>query len=457
MVMHRFKHFEILQLLGRGGMGEVYLALDKTLERRVALKFLPRDLLRDPSAQARLLDEARSASQVQHPNIAVVHSIEEDGGIFALCMEYVRGRTVKNLIDHGPLPLHRATRIAMEVTAGLAAAHDAGIIHRDLKPANVMVNHRGQVKIMDFGLALRPRRVVNTAGPNTYGTVQYMSPEQARGESLTPSSDIFSFGSTLYEMLTGQAPFDGDNDLAILQGIISKEPVPLRELRREIPPALEQIVRGCMAKDPAARWASMHDAREELRYVEPLIETGPRDLISELSTGLAGDRKPLLTHQPDNVGSVGRRSVRTSKGSPIEPVNRGSLPVLDVELPEGVVVHDVQERGRASAPRSRAAERLTDRRSAAIRASRAPSRRSAQLIDLSGPLSVGVQDSVGRPLVRRHRPRKDPTRRRRPRWPIAAAITLALLVAAIGTWALFSQVLPSEKDESPPATELRGP
>lgn len=341
MSPHTFKHFRVLELLGKGGMGEVYLALDTTLERKVALKFLPRELLRDPSAQGRLLDEARSVSRVQHSNIAVVHSIEEDGGIFAICMEYVEGITLKQLIRKGTVSIHQIVRIGAEAAAGMQAAHDKGIVHRDLKPANIMINRRGQVKIMDFGLALRPERVVNTLGPNTYGTVQYMSPEQARGESLTPASDIFSFGSTFYELIAGRPPFAAPNDLAILQAIIKSEPDPLREHRRDVSPALEQIVRGCMAKTPQARWESMTAVAEEFRYLEPSVGTGPRDLISELSTGLAEPRQQLH-HAPDNLGRVGRRnSVPGSAGGISGPTPVGRL---GFDLPAGFVVHEVHDR-----------------------------------------------------------------------------------------------------------------
>jgi serine/threonine protein kinase len=344
MSPQNFKHFRILELLGKGGMGEVYLALDTTLERKVALKFLPRELLRDPSAQGRLLDEARSVSRVQHPNIAVVHSIEEDGGIFAICMEYVEGATLKQMLGRGPVPLHQIARIGAETAAGMQAAHEKGIVHRDLKPANIMITRRGQVKIMDFGLALRPERVVNTLGPNTYGTVQYMSPEQARGETLTPSSDIFSFGSTFYELIAGRPPFSAPNDLAILQAIIRNEPEPLREHRREVPPALEQIVRGCMAKAPQARWESMASLAEEFRYLEPTLVTGPRDLISELSTGLA-EPSQRLHHAPDNHGRVGRRS--SVPGGRVTGSGPTALDRIDLDLPEGFVVHEVRDRAPA--------------------------------------------------------------------------------------------------------------
>ncbi len=348
MELRRFRHFDIERLLGRGGMGEVYLAYDANLERRVALKLLPRELLRDPAAQGRLLDEARSISRVQHPNIAVIHSIEEDGGVYALCMEYIEGQSLKQLLqENGPLPLPQILRLAAQIAAGMQAAHEVGIVHRDLKPANVMVTRDGQAKVMDFGLALRPQRVVDTVGSSTYGTVQYMSPEQARGEALDARSDIFSFGSTLYEITTGRAPFQGPNDLAILQAILNVEPPRLRDVRREVPPAFEQFLRGCMAKPVGARWDSMRAVLEELRYLTPVADAGPRDLISELSNQLSEGEDEQ--HKPRNHGAVGRRPGRHNppagaQSGPVSPV-----PPVEMDfggtLPEGVVIHEIVDRG----------------------------------------------------------------------------------------------------------------
>jgi serine/threonine protein kinase len=349
MELSRFRHFEIERLLGRGGMGEVYLAYDGNLERRIALKLLPRELLRDPAAQGRLLDEARSISRVQHPNIAVIHSIEEDGGVYALCMEYIEGLSLKELLHRkGPLQIPQILHLASQVAAGMQAAHEAGIVHRDLKPANVMVTAGGEAKVMDFGLALRPQRVVDTVGSSTYGTVQYMSPEQARGETLDARSDIFSFGSTLYELTTGHAPFQGANDLAILQNILNSDPPRLRDVRREVPPALEQFIRGCMAKPVGARWESMGAVLGELRYLTPAANAGPRDLISELSTNLTGREDEL--HKPRNHGAVGRRSASHAppagaQSGPTPPVPPEASVDFGEPLPEGVVIHEIVDRG----------------------------------------------------------------------------------------------------------------
>jgi len=179
-----FKHFQILELLGRGGMGEVYLAQDNTLERKVALKFLPRDLLRDPSAQGRLLDEARSVSRVQHPNIATVHSIEEDGGIFALCMEFIEGMTLKQMLAKGPIPTKQIVKFGADMAAAHQAAHEQGVIHRDIKPANVFLCREADdldvVKVLDFGVARQTGGVDSerTRAGGLWGTPSYVSPEQ---------------------------------------------------------------------------------------------------------------------------------------------------------------------------------------------------------------------------------------------------------------------------------------
>jgi serine/threonine protein kinase len=463
-----FKHFQILELLGRGGMGEVYLAQDNTLERKVALKFLPRDLLRDPSAQGRLLDEARSVSRVQHPNIATVHSIEEDGGIFALCMEFIEGSTLKQLLSRGSIPMKQIVKIGADMSAALHAAHEQGVIHRDIKPANVMVTARGEVKVMDFGLALRPERVVHTLGPNTYGTVQYMSPEQARGEKLTPRSDIFSFGSTMYELVAGKAPFNAANDLAILHAIISDEPAPLRDQRRDVPPALEQLIRRCMLKQIDHRWNTMSDVLEELNYILPTVEAGPRDLINELSVGLSEQRR-RPQHRPDNAGRIGQRKNSTPPSTD-DPWRQAALrtaplpghaaagPVLAKSGPRGgrtaefssersgprsspsagAIGNQIELDGPPSTPR-RPSRLQAVRESEAVRASRvaqatgpkSPSRR-----DQSG--RTNVFEDLGEQLSRNpSRSRRVPRPRRESPWAVILPLAFAILIAAAAAYGLL--------------------
>jgi len=428
----RFKHFSIESLIGRGGMGEVYLATDTTLERRVALKFLPRTLTGDPAAQGRLLDEARSCSRVQHPNIAVIHSIEEDGGMFAIVMEYVEGQNLREIIRRQQLSLSRVARIGRAVAAGLQAAHDQGIVHRDLKPANVMLTRRGEVKIMDFGLALRPERIVNTMGTTAYGTVGYMSPEQARGEKATPASDIFSYGTLLYELLTREPPFKRENDLATLQAIVKEEPIPLRDLRRDTPPAMEGIVRRCMRKDVGERFGSMTEVADELQYVEPVVDAGPKDLILELANELTSpDQEPSHGSGPQFRSGPGPipRSRGEEPGDGLPPM----APLLNVSMePTGSARRDPLAPASTGASPPGSATATAERpefdpaRSAAIQLQRelAP-RMSRQTRDIF----VGPESRVSRAVPRPPAAAPD---RGRGLLRNALGLLLGLLLAALG-------------------------
>ncbi len=330
MIGSRYRHFEIERLLGTGGMGEVYLAIDMNLERRVALKFLPRSLTSDPVAQGRLLDEARSCARLQHPNIAVIHSVEEDGGVYAICMEYVEGANLREILANRRLDVRRIVEIALGMARGIAAAHDHGIIHRDIKPANVVITGRGEVKVMDFGLALRPRRSVETTGPESYGTVAYMSPEQARGQELTPATDIFSFGSVLYQMVTGRLPFKGENDLATLYAIISDEPPSVRELRRDVPPGLERLITACLQKDPERRPESMDEIVVVLQRLSGSVKRGPHDLISELTTGL--ETESLRRRHSRRVHPLAPRAMGTDAPGGSDRSGSSPPPFSELEL-----------------------------------------------------------------------------------------------------------------------------
>jgi len=485
-----FKHFQILELLGRGGMGEVYLARDNTLERKVALKFLPRDLLRDPSAQGRLLDEARSVSRAQHPNIATVHSIEEDGGIFALCMEYVEGYTLKQMLSRGAVPMKQIVKIGADMAAALQAAHEQGVIDRDIKPANVMVSTRGEVKVMDFGLALRPERVVHTLGPNTYGTVQYMSPEQARGEKLSPRSDIFSFGSTLYELATGKPPFTAANDLAILHAIISDEPTALRENRRDVPPAFEQLVRRCMLKQIDHRWASMSEVLEELNYILPTVEATPRDLINELSVGLSEQRK-RPHHRPDNAGAIGQRRNASSPGAggalwgegsaqPVAGVQAISTVNAPAESPKpggrtaeysvkgarnsapgpGVIGHEIRLEEVASSPRAQPRLRAV-RGQAEEEASRAAAQASESRVhprrDLTSGPRTNVFENLGDQLDRSASRPLVPRPRRESPWSVILPLAIAILIAIATGYGLLVRAGINQMRPEPVPTETTLP
>ena len=288
--------YEIQSLLGAGGMGEVYLARDTRLQRTVAIKILPAHLSSNPNLQMRFEQEAKSISALQHPNICVIHDIGSQGGVDFMVMEYVAGKTLDKLIAPGGLPTALAVKYAVQIAEALARAHAAGIVHRDLKPANIMVDQSGLVKVLDFGLAklAAPASAMAADGATMamgsgtsgmastpgmiVGTLAYMSPEQAEGKAIDARSDVFSFGSVLYEMLTGNRAFDGQSSAALLAAVMRDDPKPVNELKRDVPPEMRRIVTRCLKKDPAARYASGAELTEELKRCRDLLfpESGAR-------------------------------------------------------------------------------------------------------------------------------------------------------------------------------------
>jgi Tol biopolymer transport system component/tRNA A-37 threonylcarbamoyl transferase component Bud32 len=273
----RLGPYEIVSLLGVGGMGEVYRAKDTRLGRTVALKVLPRDKVADPQRRSRFLHEAKAASALNHPNIMTVYDIAEEDGVDFIVMEYIAGRPLSALLEHGGLTLRQTLQYGVQAADALAVAHAAGIVHRDLKPANVMVSDMGGIKLLDFGLAklsgtgtddAQATRTMHTQEGAIVGTAAYMSPEQAEGRAVDPRSDIFSFGVMLYEMATGQRPFHGDSSLAILTSVLRDEPPSPRTLAPDLPAEIERVILRCLRKDPARRFQHMEDlkvALEELR------------------------------------------------------------------------------------------------------------------------------------------------------------------------------------------------
>jgi len=268
-------HYRIGDLLGRGGMGEVYRAEDTTLGREIALKVLPPDLATNPERLERFQREAKTLAALNHPNIVHVYSVEEDKGAHFLTMELVRGQPLSELIPKDGLPLERIFDIAISLADALAAAHEKGVIHRDLKPANIMVTDEGRVKVLDFGLAkLRQKAEVPFATelptePLTdegkiVGTMPYMSPEQLEGREIDARSDIFSLGVVLYEMATGERPFKGESSASLITAIMSHSPREVDSLRAELPHHLSRIIRHCFEKDPERRYQSAKDVRNEL-------------------------------------------------------------------------------------------------------------------------------------------------------------------------------------------------
>ena len=269
-----FGPYEILSLAGAGGMGEVYRARDSRLDRHVAIKVLPPQLGHDADALGRFMREARTLSQLTHPNICTVYDVGREGATHYIVMEFLEGRTLAAYLGQGPLPVGLAIDYALQIADGLSKAHALGVIHRDLKPANVMLTGDGFVKILDFGLSKRFHAAENDAtalltatSGLVVGTIAYMAPEQTQGARADVRSDIFSFGVTLYEMLTGVRPFDGANVVSTIRRINDEEARPLREVRPEIPQTLEAIIAKALRKNAQQRFQSVSELRSYLRAV----------------------------------------------------------------------------------------------------------------------------------------------------------------------------------------------
>ncbi len=278
MIGASVSHYRVLQQLGAGGMGVVYLAEDIRLNRKVALKFLSPDS-RDPQAEARLLREAQAASALDHANIATVYEIGEWNGQLFIAMAAYSGETLRDRIARGSPPISEITSIVAQIADGLAAAHAQGIVHRDLKPANVMITPTGQVKVLDFGLAKlvsseQETALAMTGRGTAVGTVAYMAPEQALGHAVDQRADIWALGAVTYELLTGRRPFQGDTLTAVLLAIATEEPTPARTLRPELPPELERIIGGALQKDPARRKLTAPDIASQLASYRARVSSG---------------------------------------------------------------------------------------------------------------------------------------------------------------------------------------
>jgi Tol biopolymer transport system component/predicted Ser/Thr protein kinase len=292
MTGQKLGHYQVLEKLGEGGMGVVYKARDTHLDRFVAVKVLPAERVADPERRRRFVQEAKAASALNHSNIITIYDIDQAEGIHFISMEYVAGRTLSQLIGRKGLALGEALKYAVQIADALAAAHAAGIVHRDLKPANVMVTEKGIVKVLDFGLA----KLTEPRGPDEetvtarteegviVGTVAYMSPEQAQGRAVDARSDIFSFGSVLYEMVTGRRAFQADSKLSTLSAILHQEPLPVAE---GTPPELEKIMARCLRKDPERRIQHMDDVKLALEELKEESDSG------KLVAPVPGRRKRL--------------------------------------------------------------------------------------------------------------------------------------------------------------------
>jgi serine/threonine protein kinase len=316
MVGKVLAQYQISEKLGEGGMGVVWKARDTRLDRFVALKTLSAEKLADPERKRRFVQEAKAASALNHPNIVHIYDLADADGVQFIAMEYVAGKTLDQLIRRKGLRLNEALKYAIQIADALAKAHSAGIIHRDLKPSNIMVTENGLVKVLDFGLA----KLAETAtgefgetatvrapeGPNTeegtiVGTIAYMSPEQAEGKKVDARSDIFSFGSVLYEMVTGRRAFHGDSKLSTLSAILKDDPKPVSSIMPDVPRDLEKIISHCLRKDPERRFQHMAD-------VKTLLDWPPRSICNRSSTKrkapLKSSSPQAKRHRPAVEGGV---------------------------------------------------------------------------------------------------------------------------------------------------------
>ncbi len=297
MIGRTLSHYKVLEEIRRGGMGVVYRAFDVDLDREVALKILTPDVLADPDRKRRFIQEAKAAAKLEHPHIGVVHEIGESDGITFIVMELIRGEMLRDTLDKERLPLARTLEIATEAAEGLARAHEEGIVHRDVKPSNIMLTRDGHAKVIDFGLAklvVAPAEgegsdvetLTRGTDPGTVlGTVAYMSPEQARGQTINHRSDVFSFGVTLYEMLTGRVPFSGPSTMDTLQAVLREPAPPLPSLGADISNEtafeINHIVERCLAKESADRYQTMRDLVVDLRSVRRRLESGSTSAVSQ--------------------------------------------------------------------------------------------------------------------------------------------------------------------------------
>ena len=286
MVGRTISHYEILEKLGEGGMGVVHKAFDTHLDRLVAVKVLPPDKVADADRKRRFIQEAKAASALNHPNIITIYDIDSADGIDFIVMEFVAGKTFDRYISRHGLRLNEALKYSVQIANALAAAHSAGIVHRDLKPGNVMVTDQGLVKVLDFGLAKLTEPAVpgeddatRTLKPATeegtiVGTVSYMSPEQAEGKKVDARSDIFSFGTLLYEMVTGRRAFQRDSKIATLSAILREEPKPAGQIIEGLPREFERIIARCLRKNPERRFQAMPDLKVALEELKEESDSG---------------------------------------------------------------------------------------------------------------------------------------------------------------------------------------
>src|ERR1700730_17188124 len=278
MIAESIAHYRIIKKLGAGGMGEVYLALDTKLDRKVAIKVLQSDSIAEENLKKRLLKEAQAAAKLDHPNICAVYDVNEADSLPFIVMQYIEGETLGEKMLLQPLELSIALAIAEQAAEALAEAHTHGILHRDIKPQNVMITPRGQLKILDFGLAKQmtssdsvdfeaPTATLLSTPGHVVGTMPYMSPEQLQGEPLDARSDIFSLGVTLYEMLAGKHPFKDKSAPVTMSRILRDDPIPTEQFQAHVSPELQALLNKMLCKDKAARYQNAQDLLADLRQL----------------------------------------------------------------------------------------------------------------------------------------------------------------------------------------------
>ena len=308
--------YKVICHIGKGGMGDVFLAHDPSLDRHVALKLLPAEFAQDKDRLRRFKQEAHAASALNHPNILTIHEVGQIDSLNFIVAEFIEGETLRTHMHGERLIVHEALDVAIQIASALVAAHKAGIVHRDIKPENIMLREDGIVKVLDFGLAKLTHRATSTTDteaptvmdlttdPGTMmGTVKYMSPEQARGLDVDERTDIFSLGVLVYEMITGTQPFEGKTNADVIASLLTTEPAPIVFRGREVPAELDRIVRKCLAKDRERRYRSAQELLDELDRLRRDLDSGVAEsqLIPKLYGRLGENERAM-----ESLGSAGR-------------------------------------------------------------------------------------------------------------------------------------------------------